>query len=77
MLLVILKSENSVFNFIIKQYTSLLETPGAGVVQSFSDTRRLKIPCKDPLAVLWLFVHLSRLSGFSQTGSWDKNFSRV
>lgn len=77
MLLVILKSENSVFSVVLKQYTSLLETPGQGCVQSFSDTKRLKIPSKDPLAILWLFVHLSRLSGFSQTGNWDRNFSRV
>lgn len=77
MLLVILKSENSVFSVVLKQYTSLLETPGQGCVQSFSDTKRLKIPSKDPLAILWLFVHLSRLSGFSQTGNWDRNFSRM
>ncbi|XP_046635826.1 protein MMS22-like [Daphnia pulicaria] len=78
MLLVILKSENSVYNFILKQYTNLLENPSpAGFFQNFSDTKRLKMPSKDPLALAWLFTHLSRLGGFSQIGNWDRNFSRI
>jgi hypothetical protein len=78
MLLVILKNENSVFNFVLKQYSNLLENPSpAGFLQNFSDTKRLKMPSKDPLALLWLFTHLSRLGGYSQLGHWDKNFSRV
>lgn len=77
MLLVFLKTENSVFGFVLKQFTSLLETKPLGGLSYYCDTKRLQMPAKDPLALVWLFAHLSRLSGFSQTGMWDRNFSRV
>jgi len=78
MVLVMLKPiESSVFNYIMKQFQNLQIGPDPIFCQTFNETKRLKLPSKDPSAVLWLFVHLSKLSGYNQTGTWDANFSRV
>lgn len=77
MLLGFMKNENSAFNSVFKQFTDLHGNPTSVVSQNFCETKKIKMSSKDPLAIVWLFAHLSRLSGFSQTGTWDRNFSRV
>lgn len=72
------KTEPSgVFLFILKRFQSLQEAPLLTFCPTFLETRKLQLPSKDPLALVWLLVHLAKLSGFSLTGVWDKDYSRV
>ena len=73
------KSDHSLFTFVVQRYSTLTESTStrSHPTASFAETKKLKILSKDPLALVWLLVHLSRLGGFNQTGTWDKKFSRV
>lgn len=73
----LLKNDNSALCFVLKQFSASFDNQNTQILPNFSDTRQTKMPSKDPLALVWLFTHLARLSGFSQTGYWDKNYSRV
>lgn len=70
------ESSGTVFSFILKRFNTLQES-GPSPCSTFAETKRLQMPSKDPLALVWLFSNLAKLSGFSLTGQWDMDYTRV
>ena len=77
MLQMMMKTKSSFHSFILQRYQSMIENTTLTFCQDLKEAKRLQLSSKDPLTLLWICTHISKLSGFNLSGTWDSNFSRV